>query len=91
MVRLLSEQCLRPWAIVRILPKAQRCTVARFRNRQDADDHMRLLRRFIRAALFEIIFDSPIHRFMESPFLISPQGNTTQQAIYVRHNFDIGC
>ncbi|HAA30991.1 MAG TPA: hypothetical protein DCE56_28915 [Cyanobacteria bacterium UBA8553] len=58
MVKLLSEQCLRSWAIVRILPKAQRCTVARFRNRQDADDHMRLLRRFIPAAVFEIIFDA---------------------------------
>ena len=59
MVRLLSDQCVRPWAIVRILPKAQRYTVARFRNRQDADDHVRALRRFIPTALFEIIFDAP--------------------------------
>jgi hypothetical protein len=59
MVRLLSNQCVRPWAIVRILPKAQRYTVACFQNRQDADDHVRALRRFIPAALFEIIFDAP--------------------------------
>ncbi len=59
MVRLLSAQSPRPWAIVRILPKAQCCTVARFRNRADADDHARFLRRFIPKAEFEIIFDLP--------------------------------
>ncbi len=47
----------RPWAIVRILPQAQRYTVARFRNPQDAEDHKRLLYRFIPGAEFEIIFD----------------------------------
>ncbi|NEQ25920.1 MAG: hypothetical protein F6K28_44085, partial [Microcoleus sp. SIO2G3] len=51
--------CDRPWAIVRILPKAQRYTVARFRNRQDANDHLRVLHRFIPAAEFQIIFDPP--------------------------------
>ena len=59
MVRLLSNQCDRCWVIVRILPKAQHYTVARFRNRQDANDHLRLLHRFIPAAEFQIIFDPP--------------------------------
>ena len=59
MVRLLSEQSTRPWTIVRILPKAQHYTVACFRNRQDADDYLRVLRRFIPVAEFEIIFASP--------------------------------
>ncbi|NES19178.1 MAG: hypothetical protein F6K41_09665 [Symploca sp. SIO3E6] len=36
-----------PWAVVRILPKCQRCIVARYRNRQDAYDSLQLLRRFI--------------------------------------------
>lgn len=49
----------RPWAIARILPNAKVYIVARFRNRQDADDHVRILHRFIRAAKFEIIFDLP--------------------------------
>jgi hypothetical protein len=31
--------------------------VARFRNRQDADDHLRVLYRFIPSAIFEIVFD----------------------------------
>jgi putative acetyltransferase len=56
MVKLLSTQCARPWTIVRLLPDARHYTVARFRNRQDAHDHLRLLRRFIPAAKFEIIF-----------------------------------
>ena len=47
----------RPWAIVRLLPNAQVYIVARFRNRQDAHDHLRVLQRFMPAAEFEIIFD----------------------------------
>jgi len=46
-----------PWVVVRILPKCQRYIVARYRNRQDADDSLRLLRRFIPKAVFELIFD----------------------------------
>jgi hypothetical protein len=59
MVRPESEQSQRPWTIVRILPKAQHCTIACFRNRQDAEDHLRLLRRFIPAAEFEVVFVPP--------------------------------
>ena len=59
MVKLLSNQCARPWVIARLLPNAQAIIVARFRNRQDADDHKRLLHRFIPNAEFEIIFDLP--------------------------------
>lgn len=49
----------RHWVIARLLPNAQAIIVARFRNRQDADDHKRLLHRFIPNADFEIIFDLP--------------------------------
>jgi hypothetical protein len=49
----------KPWVIVRILPNARNHTVARFCNRQDADDHLRALRRFVRSAIFEIVFDRP--------------------------------
>lgn len=58
MVELLSAQC-RPWAIARILSSAQAYIVARFRNRQDAHDHLRILQRFMPDAKFEIIFDYP--------------------------------
>jgi hypothetical protein len=53
------EDLHRPWAIARILPDARHYIVARFFNRQDADDHKRILQRFIPAAEFEIMFDSP--------------------------------
>ena len=47
----------RPWAIVRLLPDARRYTVAKFANRQDAHDHLRVLNRFMPAAEFEIVFE----------------------------------
>ncbi len=67
MVKLLSNQSLKRsypesnclWEIARLLPNAQTIIVARFHNRQDADDHKRLLHRFIPNAKFEIIFDLP--------------------------------
>lgn len=54
-----SEDFSRPWAIVRLLPDLRRYTVARFFNRQDADDHRRFLNRFMPASEFEVIFDRP--------------------------------
>ncbi len=53
------EDFSRPWAIVRLLPDLRRYTVARFHNRTDAQDHLRLLNRFIPVAEFEVIFDVP--------------------------------
>lgn len=55
----LSEDTMRPWAIVRLLPNAQCYTVARFYNRQDAHDHQRFLQRWMPASEFEIVFDTP--------------------------------
>lgn len=37
----------------------QRHTVARFRNRQDADDHLRAIRRYMPKGRFEIVFEPP--------------------------------
>ena len=59
MVRLANALSERPWAIARILPSTKAYIVARFRNRQDADDHLRVLYRFIPSATFEIVFDIP--------------------------------
>ena len=53
------EDYSRPWAITQLLPNAQRYIIARFFNRQDAEDHRRFLNRFMPAAEFEIIFDVP--------------------------------
>jgi hypothetical protein len=49
----------RPWTIVRILPSTQTYIVAHFFNRQDADDHLKFLRRFVPKAVFEIMFEPP--------------------------------
>lgn len=57
----------RPWAIVRLLPNAQHYVVARFANRQDANDYKRYLGRFIPAAEFEVIFDIPMDELIEVP------------------------
>jgi hypothetical protein len=54
----LADTQISPWTVVRLLPNAQRYTVARFYNRQDAHDHLRVLNRFMPAAEFEIVFDS---------------------------------
>jgi hypothetical protein len=53
------EDYTRPWAIIRHLPNARRYTVARFFNRQDAEDHQRFLNRFIPTVKFEVLFDVP--------------------------------
>jgi len=47
----------RPWMIVRILPGAKTHAIARFVNRQDAEDRLRALRRYVPNATFEIVFD----------------------------------
>jgi hypothetical protein len=54
-----AEDYSRPWAIIRLLPDARRYTVARFFNRQDAEDHRRFLKRFMPAAEFQVLFDVP--------------------------------
>jgi hypothetical protein len=45
------------WAIVRILPNAEHYIIARFVNRQDADDRRRALCRFIPGGVFEVVCD----------------------------------
>lgn len=48
---------LYPWCIIRLLPQCQRITVARCHRRNDADAHLKTLRRLIPAASFAIVFD----------------------------------
>jgi hypothetical protein len=49
---------LHPWCLIRLLPNCQRIVVARFRKRNDADEHLRVLQRLIKHRTFVIIFDS---------------------------------
>lgn len=47
----------RPWAIIMIQDAVQRSIITRFRNRQDADDHLRTIRRHMPQGVFEVVFD----------------------------------
>jgi hypothetical protein len=47
----------RPWAIVMIRDAVRRSVITRFRNRQDADDHLRVIRRHMPQGVFEVVFD----------------------------------
>ncbi len=49
---------LHPWCLIRSLPNCQRIVVARFRKRNDADEHLRVLQRLVKHRTFVIIFDS---------------------------------
>ena len=51
---------LYPWSIIRRLPNMQRITVARFRRRNDALEHLQVLRRLIPNADLIVIFDAPV-------------------------------
>lgn len=48
---------LYPWCIIRHLPKSQRLVVARLRRRNDAEDHLRLLKQLIPTASYSLIYD----------------------------------
>ena len=47
------------WTIAIALPDKRQRTIARFCNQQDAEDHLRVLLRFVPSAQFEIIFNPP--------------------------------
>ncbi|NER28028.1 MAG: hypothetical protein F6J89_10425 [Symploca sp. SIO1C4] len=48
---------LQPWVVVRLLSKMQNITVARFRNRSDAEGHFNAYRHLMPEAKFVVMFD----------------------------------
>lgn len=56
---------VRPWVIVLLQANAQSSDLVRLRNRQDADDYLRALRRFMPQAQFELVFDPPAQASVE--------------------------
>ena len=48
---------LSPWCIIRHLPNSQRMVVSRSRRRNDAEEHVRLLKRMVQDGDYSIIFD----------------------------------
>jgi hypothetical protein len=53
---------LSPWCIIQHLPNMQRAIIARFRKRQDTEEHLRLLQRLNSTVAYELIFDLPPDR-----------------------------
>jgi hypothetical protein len=50
---------LHPWCIIRLLPQIQRTVIARFRKRNDAEAHLKILQQMNPDAEYVIIFDPP--------------------------------
>jgi endonuclease V-like protein UPF0215 family len=48
---------LSPWVVYRQLPNLQRLEVARFRRRNDAEEYLKIVRRMLPQAQFEIVYD----------------------------------
>ncbi|NJO40034.1 MAG: hypothetical protein HC769_09980 [Cyanobacteria bacterium CRU_2_1] len=53
---------LHPWCIIRLLPKMQRTVIARFRKRNDAEAHLKLLQQMNPEAKYAIVFDPSDHK-----------------------------
>jgi hypothetical protein len=51
------SQLLHPWCVVQLLPHMQRRTVARLRRRNDADAHLKAMRRLSPSAQYTVVFD----------------------------------
>jgi hypothetical protein len=49
---------LHPWCIIRLLPNARTIIVKRFRRRNDAEAHMKVLHHLEPDARYQIMFDA---------------------------------
>lgn len=57
---------LSPWCIIRHLPNSQRMVVCRSRRRNDAEEHVRLLKRMVQDGEYSIIFDPMLESIEDS-------------------------
>lgn len=51
------KERLSPWCVIRQLSQSQRFVVSRFRRRNDAEEHLRVLQQKTPDAEFSVIFD----------------------------------
>ncbi|WP_424097485.1 hypothetical protein [Moorena producens] len=51
---------LKPWCVIRHLPKRQRITVARFNRRSDAEAYQQALNRLLPNFNYVVIFETPL-------------------------------
>jgi hypothetical protein len=48
-----------PWHLMILRPNATRCCIGRYHNRQEAEASLRIMRRLVPNATYEIVFVSP--------------------------------
>ena len=48
---------LHPWCVVRLLPNVQRIVIQRFRQRNQAEEYVKVLRQLVPTATHQIVFD----------------------------------
>ncbi|MBW4465240.1 MAG: hypothetical protein KME07_07340 [Pegethrix bostrychoides GSE-TBD4-15B] len=68
------RDALSPWCIVQHLPNMRRQIILRFRQRNNAEDHLRLLKALSPAITYELMFDLSLEqelRFRATPNLTS--------------------
>ncbi|NJO94129.1 MAG: hypothetical protein HC820_06810 [Hydrococcus sp. RM1_1_31] len=53
------KECLKPWAVVRLLPNLQWAIIGRYRRRSDADGHLQLCRQRVPHIQFQVVFALP--------------------------------
>ncbi|HSF73573.1 MAG TPA: hypothetical protein VLA84_07215 [Microcoleus sp.] len=53
------KECLKPWAVARVLPNLQWAIVGRYRNRSDADGHLQLWRQRVPNIRLKVVFALP--------------------------------
>ncbi len=51
------KQCLKPWAVARLLPNGKWAIIGRYSNCSDADGHLQLLRLRVPNLQFKVVFD----------------------------------
>ncbi|MGG6298296.1 hypothetical protein ACQ4M4_28355 [Leptolyngbya sp. AN02str] len=63
---------LSPWVIHQLLPNLTRITIARFRNRAEAEGYMRVMGQLKPLARFAIAFDTPVSASAASVPTVTP-------------------
>lgn len=51
------KECLKPWAVARLLPPGKWAIIGRYSNSSDADGHLQLLRQRVPNMQFKVVFD----------------------------------
>ncbi|NJL01320.1 MAG: hypothetical protein HC910_12460 [Spirulinaceae cyanobacterium SM2_1_0] len=76
------RNCLKVWAVVRLLPRMQRAIVARYKSESDALGHVETLRRLQPGAQYRVIFDLPPQQPDPQPQFEQPSQRYLARSLY---------